>query len=634
MRALLKQFLDQQISRRDFGAGLIALGYSAAAAQSVLSSVATAAEPLPAEGIRFKGTGAEVIVETLRAAGINNLFATTATGMSSVFDALSTRTDVRYIQSIAESQATSMAHGFELASFQTSALFLPGVAVPSAMNNLYNAWKDRSAIAVFSDSASNQFPGRNMFQQMDDWLSPMVEFTKWRWQVDNTRQIGEMTRRAIKMAGTPPGGPVHVRFPQNILGAEGVSQTIYPQSRFFVPMEIPPQPDLIERAARMLIEANKPMIAVGSEVTRGQANGELVEFAELLGIPVAQGFSCYGDFPFRNPLFAGFSGLGVPRGLGGNDVFLNLGAQMPDPAIMTAPVPRGAKVIHARLEYEDIANIYPTDVAIMAGMKETISALNDAVKSMATASRLRKISSPRLETARQETAKLEATREATAKANWDASPMSWERISVELENTLEDDAIVVSELNYRTPYHYLNLGPDKKWLVGQTMGYALGWGIGAAQGVKIAHPNRQVCCLIGDGTLLFGQVEGLWSASRYDIPIIIVVFDNHSYDGERVRIYQRSPLARNRETRDMWKDLSCYLGNPVVDFVGLAKSFDVQAARATTPEELQKVLQTAKAVTREGRPYLIDALTMQLGVGANVNWHPDISIAAERTRKV
>ena len=210
MRALLKQFLDQQISRRDFGAGLIALGYSAAAAQSVLSSVATAAEPLPGEGIRFKGTGAEVIVETLRAAGINNLFATTATGMSSVFDALSTRTDVRYIQSIAESQATSMAHGFELASFQTSALFLPGVAVPSAMNNLYNAWKDRSAIAVFSDSASNQFPGRNMFQQMDDWLSPMVEFTKWRWQVDNTRQIGEMTRRAIKMAGTPPGGPVQI----------------------------------------------------------------------------------------------------------------------------------------------------------------------------------------------------------------------------------------------------------------------------------------------------------------------------------------------------------------------------------------------------------------------------------------
>ena len=77
----------------------------------------------------------------------------------------------------------------------------------------------------------------------------------------------------------------------------------------------------------------------------------------------------------------------------------------------------------------------------------------------------------------------------------------------------------------------------------------LGWGIAAAQGVKIAEPDRQVVCLVGDGALLFGEIEALWSAARYEIPIIIVVFNNRSYDNERNRLQLRSPLYTNRDTQ-------------------------------------------------------------------------------------
>jgi benzoylformate decarboxylase len=633
MRDLVKQYLDAGLSRRDFGKALIALGLTATAAESVVSAVAEAAEPDSREGFKFTGTGAEVLVETLRAANVQYLFCTTATGMSSLFDALSSRMDVNLILSIAESQATSMAHGYELGSRETAALFLPGVAVPSAMNNLYNAWKDRSAIAVYSDSPRNVFRGRNMFQQMDDWLSPMVEFTKWRWRVDSTRQIGEMTRRAIKMAGTPPGGPVHIRYPLDILATKKVSETIYPQSRFTVNTNMQPDPGLIEQSAKMLLEAERPLIHAGAEVTRAGANSELVVLAELLGIPVAQGFSCYGDFPFRNPLFAGYYGMGVPRGLAKTDVYLNLGTQMPDPAIFTAPVPKKASVIHARIEYEDIASIYPTDVAIAAGIKETIVALTDSIKSMATADRLAKISEARMEEARRLAAERDAGYQELAKKNWDASPLSWERVSMELEDQLERNAILVSELDYRTPYKYMNLGPDpenEKWLIGPSTGFALGWGIGAALGVKIAQPDRQVICMLGDGAMLFGQIEALWSASRYDIPVMIVVMNNVSYDGERQRIWDNSPLASRKDTREQWKDMTCYLGNPEVDFVGLAKSFSIPGQRATNPREFKKAVKQARAITAEGRPFLIDARIMQLGVAADENWYPDISIAAGR----
>ena len=637
MRDLLKQFIDQDISRRDFGKGLLALGFSAAAVESVLGSLASAQVPPPETGQRLEGTGSEILLATLQAAGVRNIFGTTATGMSPFFDALALQDQTRLILSIAESQATSMAHGYELASGETAVLFVPGVAIPSTLNNLYNAWKDRSSIAVFSDGPSNERPGRDAFQQMQDWLEPMEQFTKWRWQVDNASQVSEMTRRAIKVAGTPPGGPVHVRFPLNILGEPNLRQQIYPQSRFKVPMSMPPDPLLVERTAKLLLDAENPLLCAGAEITRAGANDVLMELAELLGLPVAQGFSVYGDVPFRHPLFAGFYGLGVPNGLARTDLFVNLGAPAPDPGLFTAPVPRKAQVVHARMEYESIANVYPTDIAIAAGMRETVTSLLDAVRGMATPARLRKIAEPRLAAAREQQALADERRKRAAQANWDSSPMSWERLSWELDRSLEDDAIIVAELDYRTPYFWMDFDRGKKWLVGQTTGFALGWGLGAAIGAKVAQPDRQVVALVGDGALLFGQVEALWTAARYEIPVIMVVFNNRSYDNERNRIQDRSPLMKDKQRRDQWLDITCYLGNPDVNFAGLARSFEIEAATVTSPGELQSALQRARAVTREGRPFLIDAIIMQLdrkGAPTQQTWYPPISIASERTRRV
>ncbi|TFG79620.1 MAG: hypothetical protein E4H19_16250, partial [Chromatiales bacterium] len=242
MRDLLMQFLGREISRRDFGASLAALGLSTSAVNALLSNAASAELPPPAEGVPFTGTGAEVLVETLRAAGVRYIFGTTATGMSAFFDALTLRPDPQMILSLAESQATSMAHGYELATNQPSVLIVPGVAVPSTMNNLYNAWKDRSSILVLADGTSTRYEGRNGFQQMETWLESMMAFTKWRWELRNEGQIAEMIRRGLKVAQTPPGGPVHIRMSLDLLGMKNVKQTIYPQSRFNVPLEMLPKP--------------------------------------------------------------------------------------------------------------------------------------------------------------------------------------------------------------------------------------------------------------------------------------------------------------------------------------------------------------------------------------------------------
>ncbi|MBT8443490.1 MAG: hypothetical protein KJO13_02020 [Gammaproteobacteria bacterium] len=635
MRDLLQKFLDQEISRREFGLGLTALGLSSSAVQAVVADAGN--EPLPRDGVRIEGTGAQVLLETFIAADLKYLFGTTATGMSPLFDAMTIKPGVEWVMSVAESQATAMAHGYELASGGTAAVFVPGVAIPSTMNMLYNAWKDRSSLVVFSDAPTNDVPFRNMFQQMEDWIEPMIQFTKARWKIDDPRHISELSRRAFKLAGTSPGGPVHVRIPANVLGAREQSQRVFPQSRFAVPVEMHPKPELVEQLAKDLLQAERPMITAGPEVTRAGASDALVELAELLGIPVAQGYSVYGDFPWRHPLWSGFHGLGVPSSLAGTDLFINLGGAMPGPGIFTAPPPKSAKVVDARVEYDAIGMTYPIDIAMAAGIRETVVDLTDAIRAMATEDRLRAIAEPRLAAWREKQAKRDAQRRDKAREMWDASPMSWARISAELDLALEDDAIIVPELDYRTPFYWMDFDLGKKTVIGQTTGFALGWGIAAAQGVKIAQPDRQVVSLVGDGAVLFGEIEALWSAARYEIPIIIVVFNNLSYDNERNRLKNLSPLYSSKKTRDQWRDISGYLGDPDVDFVGVAKSFDIPGERATTPGEFRQAMKRARDATREGRPYLIDAMIMQVdrkGKRTEEVWYPELSIAGRRSREV
>jgi len=632
MRTLLRKFLDHELSRRDLMNTLAGLGFSAVAIDSVLSSVAAAAEDPPAGSAEFEGTGGEVLAECLRAAGVEYVFDCNSTGQNSFYDALNLRPDISLIIALHEGQATSMAQGYELASGRTAALFLPSIGMPNAMSNLYNAWKDRSSIAVFSDGRDSTQAGRDGFQQLDDWLKPAESFTKWCWEVGGPERIGEMVRRGIKLAGTPPGGPVYVRVPSNILGAGAVRQKIYPQSRFSVPLQMEPGTEVIDEAARLLIDAESPVINVGAEVTRAGANSDLLRLAELLSIPVTQSLSVYGDFPYRHPLFSGFYSMGFPRGTGRADVFLNLGGHTPDPTIVTGGLPRRATLINARVEYDKIANTYPTEVAIVAGMRETVTALADAIESRMPQRQREKIAGERLESARASAKRAAGRIRRRAESTWNDSPIAGSRLCYELDRLLDEDALVVVETGDRTPQEWIDFSPAGRSLIGPTTGFALGWGIGASLGAKIAQPDRQVVTLVGDGALLFGQLESLWTASRYDIPVTMVIFNNRSYDGERGRLRMFSPLARQDKTK--WRDMACYLGNPDVDYVSIARGFDIDGIAITRPDQIENAFARAAAVNREGRPFFVDVLIARKGPAAESTWHPDISIARRRRRPV
>jgi acetolactate synthase I/II/III large subunit len=644
LRELVDRYLDTRLSRRGFLRGLSRWGFSVAAAASVLDSLAPLAHAARAEAAALgdapratrlaEGTGGELLVEQLRAAGVRFVFNCNSSGTYPIFDALLDRSDMQVIQAVQEGQMVSIAEGYALGSGTVAFTLNGSVGFPNTLNNMYNAWKDRTPLVIASQREPTGLQGgRDAFEEWDDYLGAAASFTRWRWSVDQARRVPEITRRAFTIAATAPAGPVALAFPRDVLAARGVRAAIVDRERFLLRPKLAPAPRAVEAAAEALVEARSPLLVVGPEVTRSRAQHAVARLAERLSLPVAEGEMLFADFPTDHPLFVGDYrwGMAYPEKV---DLIVNLGAKMPSE---DGAVPGGARVVHVSTDPEEIGRVVPTDIGIVGDAKETARDLLQAVQSVAVRARLDAIRDARRVPTKAYTDKVRARREEAARARWDARPLSWERVAGELDRMLESDAIIVPELGQiswlgfpeNSALVQFSFAPGKKARIGRTTGSALGWGVGAALGVKLAQPDRQVVALQGDGGFLFAQAESLWTMARYEVPVLVVIFNNRSYNGPRNKILREK--GRQAETG---RDMICYLGDPDVDFAKVAAGFGVKGETVQAAEEVRPALERAIACTREGRPYLIDAVVGRTGLGADSTWYPRYSVAAARTRPV
>jgi thiamine pyrophosphate-dependent acetolactate synthase large subunit-like protein len=209
-------------------------------------------------------------------------------------------------------------------------------------------------------------------------------------------------------------------------------------------------------------------------------------------------------------------------------------------------------------------------------------------------------------------------------------PVPWFRALAELNELAEPDAVIVPEI--ALDEHVLNFFPfadDAKLKIGRTTGMALGWGVGASAGVKLALPDRQVIAIQGDGSFLFGQTDSLWTMSRYHIPVLVVVLNNRSYEATRWRV-----MARGTAAGKAGRDYMSYLGDPDVDFTKLAAAYNIGGEVVHHTDQLRPAIQKAFRVLKDGRPYLLDVHTRNSGAGAQVSWYPKYSVAEQRKRFV
>jgi benzoylformate decarboxylase len=379
----------------------------------------------------------------------------------------------------------------------------------------------------------------------------------------------------------------------------------------------------VEEAARLLLNATSPLMVVGFEVTQTRAQASLVKLADMLGMPVvlARGYGM--DFPVAHPLCVGETDR--PRYPKKVDCVLNFGS--PEFAGMGAG--RGVSLIHASVDPETIGRNAALSVALLGHLDQVAKQMIEAVQSMANRSELEaQAAARRAECAKFTVSARKARMDMSRRA--EGAPVPWYRVMAELEDLAEPDAVIVPELgDDGRVSSFFNFAPDAKWKIGRTRGQALGWGVGASAGIKLALPDRQVIAIQGDGGFMFGQTDSLWTLSRYDIPVMVVILNNGSYEATRWRI-----MARGTAAGAAGRDYISHLGNPDIDFRGIAAAFNIPAETVRNTDQLRPAIQKGLRTLKDGRPFLLDVRTRTTGAGAELSWYPKYSVAGQRNRQV
>jgi benzoylformate decarboxylase len=623
MKDLIKQYLDNGISRRKLMTGLSALGMSSVAVKAMAQSLSAAA---PASAMReVQGTGGALFVQQLKSAGVEFIFFNPSTGDFPIFDALVDEPSIQLIKGVQEGAVVAMADGYARASGKTGVVIVANIGLPNAMTQMVNSWKDQIPILVAVASVEQDQLGRDLTQETDHGEVMTQPITKWHWSAKTTEGIPETTRRGMKFASTTPCGPVFLSLPTNVLRGQAKA-AVWDQAKFDVPMRIRPDKDDIAKAARILLEAKNPLMSVGDEATWCRAGKELVELAELLGIPVTGQAGNLGfwskPFPTRHPLYVGTQ-LRDMRYPGKVDVLLNLGNKYGERA---AP---GTQLISIRLDPASLARGAPVDLGMVADLRLATADLVAAIRSMATETRLKQIAEERTARTRAYTAEMWEFRQKIARENAERTPVSLERIGLELEAALDKDTCYVCDVDSgKTIDPMLSFGGNDKQYIG-TGPNVLGWGLAAAFGAKLARPDLPVVSVVGDGSFCFSGPQPLWTQARYKAPVLNIVLNNHSYNNERNRIWHYGG-KQFRTGRDM----TCYLGSPDIDYAKSSEAFGVEAEVVKEPGKLKGAIARAQRAIADGRPYLLDVHTYRDGLGAASTWHPPYSIADLRSRKV
>jgi len=639
MRELVSRFLNHGISRRDFVRNLSALGLTASAAAAILEPLEAMESPngdsASAPDTTASGSGGEIFVAQARAAGVEYLFTNPGSFEVGFFDAVVDDPQIQLIEGLHEGVVISMADGYNKVSGKPAFVNVHSIAGTAQMaGQLYNACRDGSAIVVTAGLNDNE-------AWSDDYnLAPRPgfdqkeinrQFTKISWEARQPGSLPLMLRRAFKVATTDPGGPVYLAAAHYALEQKNVSATIYPAERFLIRTRVHADPVAIEQAARLLIEAQRPAVIAGDEGWRSGAQQELLALAEHLGLPVVRAggarlISAFQNFPTAHPFYLGSSEARMVDESRPTDLIFFVGARdvggrvVPD----SPELPANARIVRLGMDTSSFSRNYPTDVALVSDVRAGLTDLLGAVDSLVTKDRRSAIVAQRADEIRRLSAASRTSMEKQISVNFGKSPIHPDELGKVMADTLDKNAIIVSE-NLTGKFESFRFGfrDDEQMHLGNS-GSSLGWGVGAAIGAKLAAPDRQVVCSIGDGAVMY-SASAFWTQARYRIPILTVVWNNHNYQTVRFAYHEYGGrMVKSGKYAGM------YLGDPDIDFVKLGESQGVSGERVASGNDLRAALKRGIAATRDGKPYLVEVIISRYGGGAESTWHETFNLASRR----
>jgi thiamine pyrophosphate-dependent acetolactate synthase large subunit-like protein len=653
MREIVSRYISRRISRRGFVNRLLGIGLSVASAHAFLdpleASELAGRSELNLSDDHYEGTGGTLVIQQAKAAGTEYLFTNPGSLETGLFDAVVDNQGLELIMGLHEGIVVSMADGYAKVSLKPGFVNVhANVGTAQMAGQLYNASCDGTPLVVTAGLVDNEAWTDNYILAARpgyDEKDINRQSTKISWEARQAASLPLMLRRAFKVATTEPGGPVFLAMSGQALSSSAKAQ-ILPAERFLFRERVRPEIASVQEAARMLVEAKRPVLVTGDEIWKSGAQAETLALSEQLGLGVYDLRTAYSNFPIQHPHYLGSQSGGTGNGLlldGFNTEFmkLELAQQGVDlivlagsrdfggPAVPVAPeVPEGARIMRIGFDTADMGRNYSTDLALIGDMRESLMDLHAAVESLIVKGRLTDLASTRSEELRAITSAKRAQAETLMRANLGQNPMHPDELGEVMARTIDRNAIVVTE-SFTAKHGAFSFGfrEQEQMRLGNTGG-CIGWGIGAAIGAKLAAPDRQVVCSIGDGSVMYSS-PGFWTQARYGIPVITVIWNNRSY--QVVRWAQHAYKGRIASAEHY---LGMYLGDPDIDFVKLADGQGVKGERVTAVSELEPALRRGINATRDGKPYVVEVVVARYGAGAASTWHEAFNLAGQRKRQV
>jgi benzoylformate decarboxylase len=544
-------------------------------------------------------SGKRAFLDLLKQEGVEIVFGNPGTTELPLMDAFAVEHDIRYVLGLQEAALMAMADGYAQASGKLTVINLhvaPGLG--NAMGMLYDAQMAGSPILVTAGQQDTEYLVEEPILSAD--LATLAKpFVKFSAQVERLNDLPVLVHRAAKTALAPPTGPVFLALPGDILKNDGDIDLLTPTR---VGPRLRGDLDAVNAAADLLAKAERPVIMAGDAVAQSRAHQELAALAELIGAPVyAEFVPNTASFPSSHPLYRGSmtrSQQGVREVLDRYDLLFSVGGDLFTWSLPSKikPMPPGMPLIHLDTDPWQIGKSYPAAAGIFGDPKATLPDIAAATRERMSAG-AKAAAAARLRSASDAIrAEREAFR-AKARALAGKTPVQPLALLEAIGAMLPKDAVVIEEVLSSAPGARSLINSDDEQSFFALRGGGIGWGLPAAIGAKLALPHRPVVALVGDGSAMY-TVQALWTAARYRLPIVWVIFNNTSYRILKQRLVAMRGLAEQADTF-----VGMELNDPAVDFVGLARSLGVEAARANTVAEATDLI--ARGL-KSGTALLID----------------------------
>jgi acetolactate synthase I/II/III large subunit len=519
-----------------------------------------------------QSTGGEAIVNGLVAHGVDTVFGLPGAQIYGLFDAFH-QAQLKVIGARHEQACGYMAFGYARSSGKVGVFsVVPGPGVLNASAALLTAFGANEPVLCLTGQVPTAFlgKGRGHLHEMPDQLATLRTFVKWAERIEYPANAPALVARAFQEMLSGRRGPVSLEMPWDVFTqrAEVGAAEIF--DRFPAPS---PDPDRIKSAASLIAASKTPMIFVGSGAI--EAGDDILELAELIDAPVVAFRSGRGIVSNAHEL--GLTMAAAYRLWPRTDLMIGIGTRLELPTMSRWPYrPDGLKSIRIDIDPTEMRR-YAPDAAVVADAKAGTSELLAAVRKAG----YKKTGSRRA-----------AIREASAAALHEIQKIQPQMAYLNiLREVLPPSAIVTDELSQVgfTSWYGFPVYEPRTFI---TSGYqgTLGSGFPTALGAKVAHPDTPVVAITGDGGFMFG-VQELATAVQFKIGVVVLVFNNNSYGNVR----------RDQHERFEGRVVASDLVNP--DFVKLAESFGVGAARVASPNQFRPALEKA---LKDGGPYLID----------------------------